>query len=578
MILLLFFAFLAGLVTILAPCIWPLLPIILSVSVTGKSHRKPLGVTLGIMVSFAVFTLAISYLVRAFHFDPNILRIVAVVVIGLLGITMIIPAFSKFLEGLIARISSMFGQRGQKGNGFGGGFVTGLSLGIVWSPCAGPILAAIATLAATGQVSLNVIFVTIAYVLGIGVPLFIFALAGQQIFTKTRAISSKTHRIQQVFGLIMIVTAIAIYTNYDTYLQAQLLNAFPFFNSTIDKFETNSVVKQQLDVLKGQQPSDSSIYDTGGLFNTDTAASDFGGGTKWLNSPQALSLKDLKGKVILVDFWTYTCINCIRTLPHVTSWYDKYNKQGFVVIGVHTPEFQFEHETKNVEAAIKQYNIHYPVVQDNNYTIWNRYNNQYWPAEYLIDATGVIRRVEFGEGNYDETEKAIQELLKEAGKKVTESLDTMPDTTPHIQLSPETYLGTNRAQFYYPGGGLTNGNQTYTLTETPPQDSFSLGGTWNIDSENATAGNKATLTYTFYADKVFLVLRPGSTKNAQIKVFLDGKTIDSTQAGDDVKNGIVTVDSDRLYDLINLHGQVGTHTLKLKFLTPGIQAFAFTFG
>lgn len=584
MILLLGFAFLSGLVTILTPCIWPLLPIILSSAIAGKGHQRPLGITLGIMVSFTLFTLAISSLVKVFHIDPNILRLFAVIIIGFLGITMVIPRLSQFTELFISRLTGLFGSAGQsRGNGFFAGFISGLSLGIVWSPCAGPILATIATLAATGKVSTDVVLVTVSYVVGVGIPLFIFAYGGQQIITKTRFISSQTGRIQQVFGVIMLLTALAIYTNYDQYVQAQILNAFPQFNTTINNFEKNDTVKQQLDVLKGSAKQNNTNQDTTGLFDANSPASDFVGITKWLNLPagkQALTMKDLKGKVVLVDFWTYTCINCLRTLPFVTRWYEKYKDQGFVVIGVHTPEFQFEHDTNNVLHAIQLYAIHYPVAQDNDYATWNNYNNQYWPAEYLIDADGNVRRTHFGEGKYDQTEMAIQLLLKEAGKKIPGGLINMPDQTPNSRtLSPETYVGSRRMEYYYPTRNTGNGTQNFKLAQNPTTDSFSLGGQWTITDENAITGNNAVLAYHFTASKVFLVLRPGTAGNtATVKVFLDDKPVDTTTAGADVKNGMVTVDSDRLYNLIDLQGTIGNHVLRLEFQNSGIEAFAFTFG
>ena len=579
MILLFFFAFLSGLVTIFAPCIWPLLPIILSSTATG-GHKKPLGITLGIMLSFGLLTLSISYLVRIIPFDPNALRYVAVVIIGLLGLTLVVPRFSGILEAYVGRISGKLNIRNNsQSTGFHSGFITGLALGIVWAPCAGPILATIATLAATQAVNLSVILIATAYVVGVGIPLFIFATFGKYIFTRSRVLSKYTGRIQQVFGIIMILTALSIATNYDKVLQTKLLDAFPQFNSTLNSFESNNAVKKQLDALKGKpQAENNQVQDTSGLFNTNIPAPDFTGATKWLNTDKPLSIADLKGKVVLVDFWTYTCINCIRTLPHVTSWYDKYKDKGFVVIGVHTPEFQFEHDANNVLNAIKMYNIHYPVPQDNNYTIWNSYNNQYWPAEYLIDANGNIRRTHFGEGEYDQTEMAIQALLKEKGAKITSSLDKMPDQTPTMQLSPETYLGSNRMEYYFPDQNTGVVNKNFTLSDNLSQNTFSLGGNWNITSDNAITGEGAELNYNFSADKVYLVLRPGFAKNAKVRVFLDGKVVDSSNTGADVKNGIVTIDNARLYNLIDLKGNGGSHILKLEFEDAGIEVFAFTFG
>lgn len=584
MTILLVFAFVSGLFTILAPCIWPLLPIVLSSSLGGKDHRRPLGITLGITLSFAIFTLTISYLVSLLDIDPNVFRLFAVVVIGFLGLMMIVPALSQWVEASVSKLSGMFGSSGSpRKNGFWGGFITGLSLGIVWAPCAGPILATIATLAATEQVSFKVILVTLSYVLGVGIPLFAFAYGGQQLFTKTRFLSPHTGKIQQLFGIIMILTAISIYTNYDKVIQVKLLEAFPQFSEQLTKFESNPEIKEQLDVLKGNKPNKGAnpTANTSDLFNTDAPAPEIVGITKWLNLPagrQVLTLKDLRGKVVLVDFWTYTCINCIRTLPFVTNWYDKYKNKGFVVIGVHTPEFAFEKNTDNVLNAIKQYKIHYPVAQDNNYATWNNYDNHYWPAHYLIDAQGTIRRIHYGEGEYDQTEKAIQELLKEAGNTVTNPLADMPDQTPTLRFSPETYLGAERMEYYNQGGNTGIVQQTFTLNENPNKDRFSLGGKWNITDENAVSEKNATLAYRFFADRVFLVLRPGEAKQGKVQVLLDGKPVTAQNAGADVKNGTITVDQDRLYNLIDLQGKPGEHTLKLIFQTPGVEAFAFTFG
>lgn len=573
MVVLLLFAFISGLITIAAPCIWPLLPIVLSASATG-GHRKPLGITLGIISTFGIFTLSISYIVKIIPFDPNSLRLFAVIVIVFLGLILLIPKFSAKVEGLVSRLNSRFSFGTQNKNGLIGGFITGMALGLVWAPCAGPILATIATLSATQAVNSSIVLVTITYILGIGIPLFIFASFGRRIFSKSKKLSPYLGKIQQIFGIIMILTAVLIFTNYDKIIEAKLLNYFPSYSNFLTKLESNSDVTNELTKLKGQKSQES--IDKNSLFNTNTPAPDFAGITNWINS-NPLTIDRLKGKVVLVDFWTYTCINCIRTLPHVTAWYNKYNKDGFVVVGVHTPEFQFEHEARNVENAMRQYNIHYPVAQDNNYATWNAYSNQYWPAEYLIDTKGNIRRVEFGEGEYSQTETAIQILLKEAGKKVDSKLENVPDQTPTSQgLSQETYLGTNRMGFYDPNGSLPNGSQTLTLNQNPHPNSFSLGGTWNIRDQEADAISSSTLAYNFFASKVYLVLRPGENSST-IKVFLDGKLIDNNSAGSDVKNGIVNVDQDRLYNLVNLKSGPEQHILMVEF-SNGVRAFAFTFG
>ena len=578
--LLLLFAFLSGLVTIFAPCIWPLLPIILSASTSG-GHKKPLGITVGIISSFALITLTISYIVSIIPFNPDALRYFAVVIIGFLGLSLVIPALSQKLEGAVSRLSGKVGMVSKPGqNGFWSGFVTGAALGIVWTPCAGPILATIATLAATQAVNFQIVLVTIVYVIGVGIPLFIFATVGSALFNRSRVLSKYTGQIQQVFGVIMILTAVAIATNYDKVLQVKLLDAFPSYGKFLNDFENNDAVQEQLDELKGQESIKTIGSDITGeeVFNADTPARDFVGINNWLNS-EPLTMEQLKGKVVLVDFWTYTCINCIRTLPYVTSWYEKYKDQGFVVVGVHTPEFEFEKDTKNVQDAINQYEITYPVAQDNDYATWRNYSNRYWPAHYLVDAEGTIRRVHFGEGEYEETERAIQLLLEEAGQKVSSDLEADKKTLTRYERSPETYLGSDRMQYYFPSQSLKRGTDTYTMPAEVPTNQFSLGGSWTINREEAISGKNATLKYHFTGNKVHLVIRPGEAgAGAKIAVKLDGKVIDAQLAGDDVKDGIITIDTDRLYNIVDLRDNPGDHVLELEFQTPGIEAFAFTFG
>lgn len=587
MVILLIFAFISGLFTILAPCIWPLLPIILSSSTTG-GREKSLGITLGIMVSFAIFTLTISYLVSLFHIDPDILRIFAVFIIGFLGLSLIIPQISTQLEIAISKISGKINAGNTTPrSGFWGGFLTGTSLGIVWSPCAGPILATIATLAATKAVNLELVLVTLVYVAGVGIPLFFFSYGGSLLLRKTKALSPYTGRIQQFFGIIMILTALAIYTNYDKVLQVRLLDAFPSYTNFLVSLENSQAVKKQLDSLRGEKDMDAklgkplnSVSDMGGkTLPKYSRAPEFVGIEKWLNVEKSLTMEKLKGKVVLIDFWTYTCINCIRTLPHVTGWYEKYKDKGFVIVGVHTPEFEFEKKTENVEKAIKQYKINYPVAQDNNYATWTAYANRYWPAKYLIDKDGYIRYTHFGEGQYQETEKAIQILLEETGNTLEDSMQEMPDETPKSKLTPEIYLGSSRMSYYYPNGSLRNGKQNLTLSQNISQNTFSLGGEWTIDDEYSIAGSKATLELNFYASKVFLVIRPSPTSpHSTVKVLLDGKVVDEKNSGIDVKNGLINIDSDKLYNIIDLKGKYSNHTLRLEFQTEGISIYAFTFG
>lgn len=519
------------------------------------------------MTTFTLFTLTISYIVKIIPFDPNILRLFAVVVIGILGLTLIVPKLTQILEGFVSRLSrGGFANRVKtQRSGFWGGYVTGSALGIVWTPCAGPILATIATLAATRAVNFEIVLVTLSYVTGVGIPLFFFALAGNRLFAKTRFLSKYTARVQQVFGAVMIITAVGIFTNYDKVIQAKLLDIFPSVSSFV-KFEGNQTVKNQLDRLKNKKEKSFNLFNNINLFNTNYAAPEFVGITKWLNTDKPLSIESLRGKVVLVDFWTYTCINCIRTLPYVTSWYEKYKDKGLVVIGVHTPEFEFEKDTKNVQNAIAQYKITYPVAQDNDYETWNAYDNQYWPAEYLIDANGQVRRTHFGEGEYDQTEMAIQKLLEEAGARTEESLLKIEDQTPKRALTPETYLGSNRMDRFASNQPVGSGLRSYTAPASIPLHYFAYEGKWNIQDEYAVGLSGSKLILHFKANKVFLVIHPANN-NDFVKVFLDDKVVNS-----------VKIDEPRLYQLIDLKGEDREHILELELETDGIKVFAFTFG
>ena len=579
MIILYSVAFLSGLLTILAPCIWPLLPIVLADVTQSKSKRRPLGITVGVALSFTILTLTISVLESSLGLNPNVLRKVAVVVLVLLGVSMVIPKASQWLETRISRLSGRFGNVGKNNRSdFSGGFITGLALGIVWAPCSGPILASIATLAATNKVSFQVVIVTLFYVTGVSIPLFGFAVGGQNLLARSRRLSKYTGKIQIAAGVVLILTAIAISTNYDKTLEAKLLNAIPSYSSSLTKIESTKSVSNALAKLKNRSVSGQATINNSSLFNVNTPAAGFDGGTDWLNPAKPVTLSSLKGKVVLVDFWTYTCINCIRTLPHVTSWYNKYHPYGFEVIGVHSPEFAFEQDKGNVLAAIARFNIKYPVVQDNSLSIWNAYNNQYWPAEYLIDANGNIRRADFGEGQYDEMEKAIQLLLTQSGAKVPATLTGVPNTTPTNQLTPETYFGSSRNQFGFPQPINSNGTFSLKSHRSVPANRFDFGGTWTITNEYAQASAGSTITESFSANHVYMILKPHAPgASDRVLVSLDGKPLSGATAGADVKNGVITVDSDRLYDIYS-SSQYAQGVLGFTFQDAGTQAFTFTFG
>lgn len=578
MIILLVFAFISGFITIFAPCIWPLLPIILSSTTTGGS-RKPLGITVGIISSFAIITLSISYIVSIVPFDPNILRYVAVVVIGFMGLTLVIPPLSRVLEGYVSRLSGRLAVIRGKGDGFNSGLITGLALGIVWTPCAGPILATIATLAATQAVNFEIVLVTIAYVIGVGIPLFVFARLGQRLLTTNRLVSKYTGIIQQVFGIIMILTAITIATNYDKQLQTKLLNLFPAYTLILNEFEGNPVVEHELDALRGNTDGlqiDMRFPKSDEILPVLAKAPEFAGITNWINS-EPLTMEELKGKVVLIDFWTYTCINCIRTFPYITSWYEKYKDDGFVVVGVHTPEFEFEKKTTNVEAAILQHKLQYPVAQDNDFATWDAYNNRYWPAHYLVDAEGNIRYVHFGEGKYEETEKAIKTLIEEAGKDVSETELTNVDEQPSLfSQTPETYLGSRRVDRFLSIEPFENGIREFSFPKAIGTHSFAYSGTWQITDQYSQSSADSRLLLRYEGNNVFLVMHP-TIGNEQVRVFLDNEPITEQFAGKDVVNGVITIDEPDLYEIVDSKGKRGSHLLRLEF-DEGIQIFAFTFG
>lgn len=546
MILLLFYAFVSGILTILAPCIWPILPVVLSASVTG-GRQRPIGVVVGILISFGFLTLALSSIVKVIPLNPDILRLSAVILIALMGLSLLLSRLQFIIEGWVSRLSRLISPSFLQGkSGFRGGFFVGCALGVVWAPCAGPILATIAAVSATREVSAQIIAVTVAFLFGLGIPLSLFAIFGSSLLKKNRAFSRYTHRIQQVFGVVMIITAILIATHADVTLQLQLLSVFPGYNNFVSQFEKSSGVT---DALKNIQNSTNKM--TGQSYEEPELT----GISRWLNTNRSLTLKELRGRVVLVDFWTYTCINCIRTLPYVTGWYEKYKDQGFVVIGVHTPEFEFEKKTENVQDAIERFGIHYPVAQDNDYATWKAFDNHYWPAKYVIDSSGNVRFTHFGEGEYNKTEDLIQQLLKEAGKKPSTAQLSIPSSSPSNVMTPETYIGSNRYE---------------------PSDYLSLSEDWNIQSEYAESKSNSTITLTFIAQKAFLVMNPVS--NARVRVILDGTVVDPQRAGKDVKDGYVQFDAQRLYELINLTEGSGKHELRLEFETPGVRVFAFTFG
>ncbi len=574
MILLIAFAFLAGIITVLSPCILPILPIVLTSSIggvnTGKS--RPIGVVSGFILSFTFFTLFLSTIVRLSGIPAETLRFASVIVVAGFGISLLIPQFQIFVERLFSKLAS-FMPKNQGRTGFSGGLLIGFSVGLLWTPCVGPILASVISLAITGTVTLDAFFITLAYSLGTAIPMFLIIHGGQSALRRVPWLLANLGHIQKFFGILMILTAIGIFFNIDRKFQTFILQAFPQYGTGLTKFEDNSLIQKSISELNGQKPISKPGLANLAVLPEYGKAPDFISGGQWINS-SPLTIESLRGKVVLVDFWTYTCINCQRTLPYLKSWYEKYKEDGLVVIGVHTPEFEFEKNTDNVKEAVEDFKLTYPVMQDNNYDTWSAYSNRYWPAKYLIDKDGVIRYFHFGEGEYDQTEKAIQDLLGAS--------DTQTISNPEYEINsktPELYLGYSRIQYLSsPEEIQKDKSALYSSPQTQDSSTFSYQGMWTIGSEYAMPEKGSKLLLNFDAEDVFLVMRPKEKNNSgNISLKLNGKLIPKTAQGKDVDEGIVQITKDKLYNLIHFE-KAQKAQLEIEFLDNNIQAFAFTFG
>lgn len=576
MIILICFAFIAGVVTILSPCILPILPVVLLGSVDG-GKRRPFGIVTGFILSFTFFTLFLSLIVRLTGISPDILRVISIITIATFGFSLIIPKVQFYIERLFSKMARLSPQ--QKKSGFTGGIVIGLSLGLIWTPCVGPILASVISLALTGTVSSTAFLITLAYAAGTAVPMLAIMYGGRGLLQKVPWILRKTPLIQKLFGVLMIIVSISLYFNFDRTFQTYVLNTFPQYGTGLTKIEDNSLVQNSLKNLEKniRQPSENIGKPMNQLLEEQVnLAPEIIAGGEWFNS-KPLTLKELRGKVVLVDFWTYTCINCQRTLPYLRSWYEKYHDKGLVIIGVHTPEFEFEKNPENLKKAIKDFGLKYPIIQDNNYDTWNAYNNHYWPAKYFIDKNGKVRWSHFGESEYDESERMIQTLLKEAGMPVGSEQISNPSYTVSAR-TPETYLGYGRIEYFSsPEQVIPDKPIVFSSPSSIPINYFAYTGSWTLKEEQAIPSKNSVLISHFDAQNVYLVMRPQGGKTSRIRVYLDGSIVNTENAGDDVHEGIVTINTDRLYRIIKLP-QAGQHILKLDFLDGAIELYAFTFG
>jgi cytochrome c biogenesis protein CcdA/thiol-disulfide isomerase/thioredoxin len=604
MVLLLLFALIAGAGTAITPCVLPVVPALLSASAAG-GRRRPVGIVLGLAITFTIAIVALAGLVKGVGLAAGAARTLAIVVLLIFGVILLIPELAERIQAPLSRLAR-FGPK-TRGDGFWSGLAVGGALGFVCAPCAGPILAAVISVSASSGATAQIVAVAVAYAAGLSAVMLLYGLGGRAILDRVKR-RSRGHTVERTLGAILLITGVVMLTNLDVRFESALARdtSLPaFLVDPTRALENSNAVQNQLASLrpasrfaqrqkaaaqgaKGEKvasvtpmPQQSGVaipgVKTPALPNLGQAP-DFTENQRWFNTPQnqPLTLAGLKGKVVLVDFWTYTCINCIRTLPFLKGLYAHYHKYGLEVVGVETPEFTFEQEASNVQQAINSDGLHYPVVQDNRYGTWNAYQNQYWPAEYLVDKTGQVRHTQFGEGNYKEDEAAVRELLYEAGAHNLPPPMTATAIMPSKDLgTAETYLNPQRAEGF--AQQLMGGTHSYAGVSAPILNEFGLHGSWNATSQSITpAASGASITARVQAAHIYLVMTSNDNKPRTARVLVDGKPIAPAEAGSDVHNGNVTVQGQRLYSLISLPGdQQQTFTIQIP---PGISAYDFTFG
>ena len=572
-------AYAGGVLTILSPCILPVLPFVFARS-DQPFVRSGLPLLAGMAITFAgVASLAAvggGWAVQANAWG----RGAALVLLALFGLTLLLPRLSDALTRPLVALGSRLSESAADGTRQGGSiapsFLLGVATGLLWAPCAGPILGLVLTGAALGGASAKTSLLLLAYALGAATSLGVALLIGGRVFQAMKRSLGASEWIRRVLGVALLVGVAAIALGLDTGLLTRL-----------SLTNTASVEQSLLDRLRPTpaRPAASAALDLAALPDEGPLPS-LNGAIEWINSPP-LTAEGLRGKVVLVDFWTYSCINCLRSLPYVRAWADKYKDQGLVVIGVHAPEFAFEKQLSNVHKAVTDLHVDYPVAVDNDWTIWRAFNNNYWPAHYFIDARGRIRHHHFGEGEYDQSEQVIRQLLRDAGHAVSTDLAQVDATGAQAapdnpqDWSPETYIGWERAKkFASPGGAVHDVAHDYAMLPAPTLNQWGLAGTWTVAGEHAVAdAAHARIVYRFHARDLHLVLGPSvDGKPVRFRITLDGKPPGDDHGTDVDAQGNGSVGGQRLYQLVRQRGKVDDRTFEIEFLDPGAQAFAFTFG
>jgi cytochrome c biogenesis protein CcdA/thiol-disulfide isomerase/thioredoxin len=574
-------AYFGGILTILSPCILPVLPFVFARS--DQPFRKSgLPLLAGMVVTFAVVaslaTVGGGWAVRANQFG----RIAALVLFGVFGLTLLFSSLADRLSRPIVRLGNRLSQNSDAGPSVANSFLLGIGTGLLWAPCAGPILGLILTGAALGGASTHTAILLLAYAAGAATSLTIALLAGGRVFAAMKRSLGAEEWIRRILGVAVLAGVVAVAFGLDrgVLTRLSLSSTSGLEQRLVDRFHPAS---QQKRVVLNQTINISDSTSDG----VPSSLPDLSGATAWINSAP-LTPASLRGKVVLVDFWTYSCINCLRTLPYIKAWNEKYKNSGLVILGVHTPEFPFEKDESNVRKAVHDLGITYPVAMDNDYRIWRNFHNQYWPADYLVDASGRVRFHHFGEGYYEQSEQQIRTLLQEANQQplpgatatiAATGTEAAPDSN-DVQ-SPETYVGYQRAEnFSSPGGFDEDEPHLYRTPAELKLNHWALAGKWLDEGQIATAlAPGASISYRFHARDLHLVLGP-SKDGAPIRfrVTIDGKTPGADHGMDTDAEGYGAVTENRLYQLIRQKGNIRDRTFRIEFLAPGVQAYSFTFG
>jgi cytochrome c biogenesis protein CcdA/thiol-disulfide isomerase/thioredoxin len=563
---------LGGLITGISPCILPVLPVIFltggaqSARFDGDpapaSRWRPYLVIAGLVTSFSLVTLVGSLILGALGLPQDVIRWVGIAVLVLIGVGLLVPAVERILEKPFQKLARR-SEVQNKGSGFG----VGLALGAVFVPCAGPVLAAIIVAGATGSIGIDTVVLTASFAVGVAIPLLFFALAGRGLVERIRAFRSRERGLRIAAGVAMLALAVGLVFNVPQLLQRLV----PDYTAQLQRDLTDTEEARRALDLGGLVTDENRELDncTNGATELESCgvAPSIRGIEQWLNTPggEGLALDELRGQVVLVDFWAYSCINCQRSIPHVVAWDEAYRDAGLQVIGIHSPEYAFEKDAGNVAAGARDFGIEYPVALDNTLSTWTNFRNRYWPAHYLIDADGVVRHIAFGEGNYAATEKLIRELLVDADPDVQLPPETsVEDRTPTAPRTPETFLGSAKDVNYGGPGAYRAGEGDYRFPADQPDDSFALDGAWNIETQYATPADDdgGSIRLAFRADEVRMVLAGEGT----VQVRVDGGPWQE-----------VAVDgTPRSYGVVD-EVDAEPRVLDVR-VSPGVQVYSFTFG